>query len=578
MSRATPDQERDESPTPVPGDKGKNRQTSPERDIQEYEEREAREKQEALELAAAAEAELTPHERARLVATNRETARRMQELAVEWSRDIEETEKNIREAKQNVERVEELRAKIAAGEATADDMVEAADLLRRGESPDDDDIPDAPCDSEDQSSEYEKASKGGLKRKRKAKKPEWKKAERKPEAGTEKRRRGRKARAVQTPPPEWKMAMGECCDNCHNNGLECRVHPRYGSCWFCKSRRIKCGLLPESEKRRPNVRPQRVREYEEEFVARRRVPARASTSRRRAHEPEAARIPAGRTTRLDEVHTMSLALHRRVTNLEIDERILHPLLTLLAQAVYLGTSRENPIAEEFLRRVGALDAVADSEFHPADDIVRWLQSLPVETPHMPGDVLPEEDVEMEDAERVMASGRSSPESENEPEGKPETRKATPPDFDSLFPMPVKEETPERLVLGLTRPQYEEHMLGASLGRKEEKRAARRAQEAERLRKEKEEVAKRLEEKAELDANIAAMMARAAELALPPKPEPVEPEMPSGPLPDVDGCRLVDGTYEIIDDDDDDDEPIASGSGNQPEEEKSEDAPEMNTDA
>jgi hypothetical protein len=71
-----------------------------------------------------------------------------------------------------------------------------------------------------------------------------------------------------------------------------------------------------------------------------------------------------------------------------------------------------------------------------------------------------------------------------------------------------------------------------------------------------------------------MMARAAELALPPKPEPEEPEMPSGPLPDVDGCCLVNGIYEIIDDDD---EPIASGSENHPEEEKSEDAPEMNTD-
>jgi hypothetical protein len=44
---------------------------------------------------------------------------------------------------------------------------------------------------------------------------------------------------------------------------------------------------------------------------------------------------------------------------------------------------------------------------------------------------------------------------------------------------------------------------------------------------------------------------------------------------VDGCRLVDGIYEIIDEDD---EPIASGSGNHPEEEKSEDAPRMNTDA
>ncbi|KAJ7352564.1 hypothetical protein DFH08DRAFT_805778 [Mycena albidolilacea] len=577
MSRATLDQEHDNSPTPVPGDKGKKRQTSPEQDVQEYEEREAREKQEALELAAAVEAEMTPHERARIVATNRETARRMQELTVEWARDIEEAEKNVKQAKQNVERVEELRAKIAAGSATADNMVEAADLLRRGESPDDDDIPDAPCDSEDKSSEYEGASTGGLKRKRMAKKSERKRAERKTEAGTEKRRRGRKARVMETPPPEWKSAVGESCDNCHKNGIECRVHPRYSSCWFCKSRKIKCGLLPENEKRRPNVRPQRVREYEEEFgtqAGSSRAPARAAESRRRAREPEAARLPTGRTTRLDEVHMMSLALHRRVMNLEIDERILHLVLTLLAQAVFLGSRRQNPIAGEFLCRVGALEAVSDSEFQPADDIVRWLQSLPIETPHIPGDVLPEENVEMEDAERAVESGRSSPESEDEPEEKPETRKATPPDFDSLFPMPIKEETPERLVLGLTRPQYEEHMLGASLGRKEEKQAARRAQEAERLRKEKEEVAKRLEEKAELDANIAAMMARAAELALPPKPEPEESEMPSGPLPDVDGCRLVDGIYEIIDDDD---EPITSGSGKQPEEEKSEDAPQMNTD-
>jgi hypothetical protein len=85
MSRATPDQEHDNLPTPVPGDKGKKRQMSPEQDVQEYEEREAREKQEVLELAAAMEAELTPHERARIVATNRETARRMQELAVDSS-------------------------------------------------------------------------------------------------------------------------------------------------------------------------------------------------------------------------------------------------------------------------------------------------------------------------------------------------------------------------------------------------------------------------------------------------------------------------------------------------------------
>jgi hypothetical protein len=264
-----------------------------------------------------------------------------------------------------------------------------------------------------------------------------------------------------------------------------------------------------------------------------------------------------------------------VTNLEVDERILHPLLTLLAQAVFLGSSRQNPIAGEFLCRVGTLDAVADSEFQPADDIICWLQSLPTETPLIPGDVLPEKDVEMEDAEWARVSERSSPESEDKLEDEPEMRKTTPPELNLLYPMPVKEETPERVALGFTRPQYEDFQLALSLGGKEEKWAMWRAQEAERVRKEKEEVAERLVEKAKLDASIAAMMARAAELALPPKPEPEEPEMPSGPLPDVDGCRLVDGIYEIIDDDN---EPIASGSGNHLEEEKSEDAPEMNTDA
>jgi hypothetical protein len=36
-------------PTPVPGDKGKKRQTSPEREVQEYEEQQAKEKQEVEE-------------------------------------------------------------------------------------------------------------------------------------------------------------------------------------------------------------------------------------------------------------------------------------------------------------------------------------------------------------------------------------------------------------------------------------------------------------------------------------------------------------------------------------------------
>jgi hypothetical protein len=148
------------------------------------------------------EADLTLHERARLVAANRETARRMQELAAEWTKDIEEAQKNV-------EHVEELHAKIAAGTAMPDDMVEAADLLRHGVSPDDDDIPDAPCHSEDESSEEEKA-KVGMKRKRAAKKTGRKRAVRKTEVGTEKRRRGRKAKLVDEPPSEWKIADGEC--------------------------------------------------------------------------------------------------------------------------------------------------------------------------------------------------------------------------------------------------------------------------------------------------------------------------------------------------------------------------------
>jgi hypothetical protein len=137
----------------------------PHRDVQEYEEQQAKEKQEAEERAAAVEADLMPHERARLVAANRETVRRMQDLAVEWTRDIEEAQKNV-------ERVEELRAKIAVGTATPDDMVEAADLIRCGVSPDDDDIPNAPCDSEDESSVEEEKAMVGTKRKRAAKKTE----------------------------------------------------------------------------------------------------------------------------------------------------------------------------------------------------------------------------------------------------------------------------------------------------------------------------------------------------------------------------------------------------------------------
>ncbi|KAJ7333262.1 hypothetical protein DFH08DRAFT_966097 [Mycena albidolilacea] len=256
MLSATSEQEHDKSLTPVPGDKGKQRQTSPERDVQEYEEQLEREKQEAEERAAAAEANQTPHERLHLEAANLETARWMQELVEEWTKDIKEAQRNVEEAQRNIEHVEELHAKITVGTATPNDMVEAADLLRCGVSPDDDDVADAPCNSEDESSV---------------------------------------------------------------EGEE-------------KAKKIKCGLLPESQKRRPNVRLQHIREYEKEFGMQEGsscIPPCASTSWRRVCELAEA-VPAGHRTRLDEVHSMSLVLQRRAENLEVDERILHPLLTLLA--------------------------------------------------------------------------------------------------------------------------------------------------------------------------------------------------------------------------------------------------------
>jgi hypothetical protein len=94
---------------------------------------------------------------------------------------------------------------------------------------------------------------------------------------------------------------------------------------------------------------------------------------------------------------------------------------------------------------------------------------------LPGDRLPEEDVETEDAERARESEWLSLESEGEPEVESETPRATPPDLNLLYPMPVKEETPEHVELGFTHPQYEEFKLNMLLGRKEEKWATWRAQ-------------------------------------------------------------------------------------------------------
>jgi hypothetical protein len=182
MLSATSEQEHNKSLTPVPRDRGEQRQTSPEREVQEYKEWLERERLEAEERAAAVEASITPAERARIEAMNLETAKRMQELVEEWTVDI-------REAQKNVERVEELRALIVAGTASADHMVEAADLLRRGVSPDDDDIADAPCDSEDKSTDRgeDEEAKTGTKRKQPDVKTERKKAEPKTEVNAEKR-------------------------------------------------------------------------------------------------------------------------------------------------------------------------------------------------------------------------------------------------------------------------------------------------------------------------------------------------------------------------------------------------------
>jgi hypothetical protein len=125
-------------------------------------------------------------------------------LAEEWTAEIWAAQKGI-------DHVEELCAMIAAGTASADDLVEAADLLRHGVSLDDGDIVDEPVDSEDKSTdrEEEEKAKTGMKRKCLKTKTERKRAEPRTGANTEKRRRGGKAKVV-TAPAEWTLAVGEC--------------------------------------------------------------------------------------------------------------------------------------------------------------------------------------------------------------------------------------------------------------------------------------------------------------------------------------------------------------------------------
>ncbi|KAJ7809736.1 hypothetical protein B0H14DRAFT_2607889 [Mycena olivaceomarginata] len=115
--------------------KGKKRQNSAERQVQELEEAEEVERQ-AVEARALAEAALSPEER--------EERRRSTRF---------ETKRQIAEAKKSVARAEALRRLISAGKATDHDKAETVELLGRGESPDANDVPDENLDSDDESTD-----------------------------------------------------------------------------------------------------------------------------------------------------------------------------------------------------------------------------------------------------------------------------------------------------------------------------------------------------------------------------------------------------------------------------------------
>jgi hypothetical protein len=131
--------------------KGKRRQNSAERQVQELEEAEEAERL-ADEARAAADEALTPKEREERrraeEADSLALAQRLQEYKVEMKRQIVE-------AKKSVARAEALRRLIRAGKATAHDKAETVELLGRGESPNTNDVPDEDLDSDDESTDPE---------------------------------------------------------------------------------------------------------------------------------------------------------------------------------------------------------------------------------------------------------------------------------------------------------------------------------------------------------------------------------------------------------------------------------------
>jgi hypothetical protein len=145
--------------------KGKRRQNSAERQVQELEEAEEAERL-AGEARAAVEEALTPEEREERrraeEADSLALAQRLQEYEVE-------TKRQIAEAKKSVARAEALRRLISTGKATDHDKAETVELLGQGELPDANDVLDEDLDSGDESTDPEAGPKmveGTKKRKR----------------------------------------------------------------------------------------------------------------------------------------------------------------------------------------------------------------------------------------------------------------------------------------------------------------------------------------------------------------------------------------------------------------------------
>jgi uncharacterized DUF497 family protein len=132
-------------------DKGKKRQNSAERQVQELEEAEEFERK-AAEARAAAEEALSPEER--------EERRRAEEadslVLVQWLQAYkDETRHRIQEALKSVMHTETLCRLISERKATDHEKAETMELLGQGESPNTDDVVDEELNSGDESTDPE---------------------------------------------------------------------------------------------------------------------------------------------------------------------------------------------------------------------------------------------------------------------------------------------------------------------------------------------------------------------------------------------------------------------------------------